>query len=340
MKFAVQTSILSKRWRHVWTSLLTLRFTSWEVKKWTHPILFVNLVDTAFILRNHKSDINKFLLEWHFDDLETDIIKDHLNTWITAALNHNIVQLSVDISGVFDTRSESEIVRHQFLSNLFNCGVLTKLKLKVDIKIYSKEAEHYCKDYFSKITFPKSMDLHCLIVLEFDSLDIDNANNLFLRSNFPPLLEYLSIKGCKISVANCSDKDRFDIESLTLKYLELKNCIIMPKKIKLNVPNLQTFVCEDYTWREYSMVIISSLVCAHIEMLDFRSQGEEEHYYLKLPKHEKELCATRVMDFLKALDIVNELQLSPGILENLFSSNTILVDDLTKHRFSFGGNTG
>ncbi|KAI3895339.1 hypothetical protein MKX03_035840 [Papaver bracteatum] len=195
-----------------------------------------------------------------------------------------------------------KIVRHQFLSNLFNCGALTKLKLKVDIEIYSKEAEDYCKDYFSKIALPKSMDLHY------------NANNLFLRSNCPPLLEYFSIKGCKVSIDNCSDMDWFDIESLTLKYLELTNCI-MPKKIKLNVPNLKTFVCKDYTWREYSMVNISSLVCAHVEMLDFRSQGEEEHYYLKLPMLEKELGATRAMDFLKSLDIVNELQLSPGILE-------------------------
>ncbi|KAI3958298.1 hypothetical protein MKW92_015316, partial [Papaver armeniacum] len=260
----------------------------------------------------------------------TSIIKNHLNTWITAALNHNVVELSVDIRAMFYDQSDSEIIRHQFLSNLFNCGTLTKLKLKEDINIWYNEAEYSCKDYFSKITFPKSINLHCLKVLELESLDIDNANNLFLRN-------------CKISVDNSSDMDWFGIESLTLKYLKLKNCR-MPKKIKLNVPNLQNFVCKDYQWRKFSMVNISSLVCAHIEMLDFKSQADKqyypEYYYSELPEHGKELCATRVMDFLKSLDIVNELQLSPAILENLFSSNTILIDDLTKHRFSFVGNTG
>ncbi|KAI3966155.1 hypothetical protein MKW92_020850 [Papaver armeniacum] len=275
----------------------------------------------------------------------TDIIKNRLNTWITASLNHNVVELSVDIRAMFYDQSDSEIIRHQFLSNLFNCGTLTKLKLKEDINIWYNEAEYSCKDYFSKITFPKSINLHCLKVLELESVKfwLTNANNLFLRSNCPPLLEYLSIKDCKISVDNSSDMDWFGIESLTLKYLKLKNCR-MPKKIKLNVPNLQNFVCKDYQWRKFSMVNISSLVCAHIEMLDFKSQADKqyypEYYYSELPEHGKELCATRVMDFLKSLDIVNELQLSPGILENLFSSNTILIDDLTKHRFSFGGNTG
>ncbi|KAI3993103.1 hypothetical protein MKX01_009846 [Papaver californicum] len=112
----------------------------------------------------------------------------------------------------------------------------------------------------------------------------------------------------------------------------------MAIKIKLNVLNLQTFVCEDYTRREYSMENISSLVCDHIEMLDFSSQENEEHY-LKLYEHEKELCATWVMDFLKALDIVNELQLFPGIPENLFSSYTTPSEDLTEHIISYPINT-
>ncbi|KAI3982265.1 hypothetical protein MKX01_037798 [Papaver californicum] len=97
----------------------------------------------------------------------------------------------------------------------------------------------------------------------------------------------------------------------------------MVMKINLNILNLQTFVCEDYTWREYFMENISSLVCDHIEMLDFGSQENEKHY-LKLHDYEKELCATRAMDFLKALDIVNELYFN---------------EDLTEHRFTYRGNT-
>ncbi|RZC59011.1 hypothetical protein C5167_006324 [Papaver somniferum] len=228
---------------------------------------------------------------------------------------------------------------------------MTMLELKVNIEIL-KETEYemnieirketedevvFRKDNYSKITFPKSIDLPCLRVLKLESLDIDNGNNLFLRSNFPPLLEYLSIKSCQISMDNCSDMDWFEIKSLTLKYLELKNCI-MPKKIKLNVPNLQTFVCEDFTWREYSMENISSLVCAHIEMQGFSSQGDRKHY-LMLPELEKELYATRMIGFLKVFDVV-ELQLLPWILENLFSSNTILNEDLMEHRISFAGNIG
>ncbi|KAI3876157.1 hypothetical protein MKW98_029109 [Papaver atlanticum] len=346
MRFAVKTSILSKRWRYIWTSLPTLSFTSseydgrpfcpWGSRKWIQPTFFENFVDNALILRNQKSDINKFGLSWYLDrHIETDTIRNHLNTWINAALNRDVAILSVDIGGLLgsDTSelidSKSEIFRHQFTSKLFNCATLTKLKLKVDIQIYDAEIGDYCKDYLSKINFPKPVHLPCLSVLKLDSIVIDNANSLFLGT---PVLEYLSIKGCKISIDNCSDMDWFGILSLTLKYFELKNCI-MPKKIKLNVPNLQTLVCEDYTWHEYSMENISSLVCARIEMLDFSSQGDGDHY-LKLPEHEKKLCATRAMDFLKALDTVNELQLSPGILENLFTSNIILNEDYTEHRIS------
>ncbi|KAI3958300.1 hypothetical protein MKW92_015318 [Papaver armeniacum] len=203
----------------------------------------------------------------------------------------------------------------------------TEYEVNIEIRMETEDEVVFRKDNYSKITFPKSIDLPCLRVLKLESLDIDNGNNLFLRSNIPPLLEYLSIKSCQISMDNRSDMDW--------------NCI-MPKKIKLNVPLLQTFVCEDYTWRQYSMENISSLVCVHIEMLDFSSQGDGKHY-LKLPEHEKELHATyvhatRVIGFLKEFDVV-ELQLSPWILENLFSSNTILNEDLTEHRISFAGNT-
>ncbi|MCL7040751.1 hypothetical protein MKW94_027436, partial [Papaver nudicaule] len=282
---------------------------------------YVNFIDGALILRDHKADIHKFRLQWYIDDFLTNMIAKHLNTWITAALNRNVVVLTVDIRGTFDY--ERWITSgHHFLCNIFNCGTLAELKLKVDVELEiqkdkedtDQEGIALSKYYYSKITFPKSMDLHCLKVLELEALDINDLNNLFLRSNCPPLLEYLSIKSSRISIDNCSDKDWFSIESFTLKYLELKNNCIVPKKIKLNVPNLLTFVCEDYTWHEYSMENITSLVCAHIEMLDFSSKGQGDHY-LKLCEEEKVLCATRAMDFLKALDIVNELQLSSGILE-------------------------
>ncbi|KAI3925758.1 hypothetical protein MKX01_003317 [Papaver californicum] len=256
-------------------------------------------VDSALILRDHKSDIEKFHLSWNPDCLETDTIVNHLNTWITAALNRNVVEVSVVIGGLFDSHeSEDDIVTHYFSCNLlFNCATLAKLELKVDIEI-RKETED------DGSTFPKSMDLPCLRVLKLESIDIYNANNLLVRNN-------------------CHDMEWFNIESLTLKYLKLEN-FIMRNKIMLNVPNLQTFICVDYSWRKYSMENISSLVCARIEMLD---------------SHEKELCVTRAIDFLKALDTVNELQLSRGILENLFSNNSTLNEDLTEQRISYRGNT-
>ncbi|KAI3958302.1 hypothetical protein MKW92_015320 [Papaver armeniacum] len=329
MKFAVKTSILSKRWRYIWTSLPTLQLNSNEFRNHEYSSSisqqFVEFVDSALILRDHKSDIEKFHICWFAHDFITDTLVNHLNTWISVALNRNVVELSVELFGCFDYRESDDIVIHHFPCNLlFNCSTMTMLELKVNIEIL-KETEYelnieirketedevvFRKDNYSKITFPKSIDLPCLRVLKLESLDIDNGNK-FLRSNIPPLLEYLSIKGCQISMDNSSNMDW--------------NCI-MPKKIKLNVPLLQTFVCEDYTWREYSMENISSLVC-----------GGGKHY-LKLPELEKELYATRVIGFLKEFDVV-ELQLSPWILENLFSSNTILNEDLTEHRISFAGNT-
>ncbi|KAI3951217.1 hypothetical protein MKW92_031863 [Papaver armeniacum] len=305
MKLAVQTNILSKRWRYIWTSLPTLHFQSHEFqeRQWFSSVLkeisisqlFVELVDSALILRDQKSDIEKFHLNWNPGCSE---IVDHLDKWITAALNRNVVELS----------------------RWYNRRI-TYLDRNCYVREYYQGLESWdiSQDYTGFWGIFPIFPINCLRVLgllTLKSLDIDNANNLFLRSN-----------------CNCCDVEWINIESLTLKHLELKNCI-MPKKFKLNVPNLQTFVCEDYTWREYSMENISSLVCAHIEMLDFSSQRYGEHY-LKLPAHEKELCATPVTDFLKALDTVNELHWK----HILFPSNTILNEDLTKHRISYDGNT-
>lgn len=56
-KYAVQTSLLSKRWIHVWKSLPFLNFNNWTES-------FLEFVYFVFISR-YDATIRKFTVEWH-----------------------------------------------------------------------------------------------------------------------------------------------------------------------------------------------------------------------------------------------------------------------------------
>ncbi|XP_059639661.1 F-box/LRR-repeat protein At4g14103-like [Cornus florida] len=79
-KIVVQTTVLSTKWKHLWTYVPNLDFDDWRDNYWSDEVCFIDLVDRVLTL--HVSDLQKFHMKCHetYDD-------SHLHSWIVAALS-------------------------------------------------------------------------------------------------------------------------------------------------------------------------------------------------------------------------------------------------------------
>jgi hypothetical protein len=97
MKDAVKTSVLSKRWEFLWTSIPILNFTKALPYNRT---LHRNFVERALCLWD-SSDIKGFFLDC---DVQCDV--SSVGSWITAAVRHNVEDLAIrlrDFRGQFSS---------------------------------------------------------------------------------------------------------------------------------------------------------------------------------------------------------------------------------------------
>ncbi|XP_052301133.1 F-box protein At4g09920 isoform X3 [Populus trichocarpa] len=163
-KDAVRTSILSRKWEHLWKSLSNLEFHQCYCKAMRK--IFMNSVERVLLLRD-SSNIEKFTLSCGIDDAT------RTRTWVSAAVNRNVKELCVN----FYEGGESE----SFVSPLclFTCATLTKLKI----------TSH------GVLRLPSSISLPCLKILSLQHVvfpDEDSTQQILnLRT-----LEELKISYC------------------------------------------------------------------------------------------------------------------------------------------------
>lgn len=299
MKFAVQTCVLSKRWKNIWMSLPFIKsrctsFREGRVINLSETVnRFQNFVDKVFELRD-QSDIQMVRLGFA---ILNDTSVETLNRWILAAVNHSVQILSMCVNYYFKSGYE---IPHQLLNSksLKSLGLMAVGKC-----IY--------------IILPKSMILPQIKMLGLVGIAIPNLEFQRLFSSCP-LLESVVIKKCDVQTNNQSN---IVIDSRSLKLLVLvdnRHTHIGPADhslsytTKIYAPNAKDFTCTGFMREDFSLENLSSLVSASFEM----SSGEEDETaetYSELPKEEKEVFAKRMLKLLGGVQNVRHLSLSSGV---------------------------
>ncbi|KAF9616373.1 hypothetical protein IFM89_029627 [Coptis chinensis] len=193
MKEAMRSSILSRQWRYVCSSLSNLDFKQcdFEETKERKTGDFVDFIDE--MLSTHDGlDITRFSLNMKADD--PFLYSRQLNSWISFAVKHN----------VRDFELSSYICRRRFEKLpqcLFTSSSLTKLSL-----------------YTVELNLPTIVNFPVLKSLLLDDVTFlgENLVNKLLSSSSCPVLEKLVIWYCC-----CIDINTISISIPTLKYLTL-----------------------------------------------------------------------------------------------------------------------
>ncbi|XP_026429266.1 putative F-box protein At1g49610 [Papaver somniferum] len=120
MKYAVQTCVLSKRWRYIWTSLPTLNFDHTS-ELYPTDENFVKVVDKVLEHRSNKLcniqqfHINKRIInKWYSLSIPLD-------TWISAAVKAKVQDIFIPYLGLQET---------EVPGSLFSCKSLKRLILE------------------------------------------------------------------------------------------------------------------------------------------------------------------------------------------------------------------
>ncbi|KAL3845554.1 hypothetical protein ACJIZ3_002957 [Penstemon smallii] len=242
LKHAVQTSTLSKRWKHVWSSLPNLNFnyTTLDQIKCV-SILMRSLYDTKFMPhftnfatqflsnRDHASAISKFQLTSN----ETGTDSRFVEKCIEYAIRHGVQELDLD------TYCSPTPIK-------FPVGLFTSRTLKV-LKV---------KQYTNSLVVPKPFVLPNIKTLYLDSFNFIDGDDLYSFTKEPfssfDNLEELTLHNCEI--------DGMIISGLKLRNLEISFQHMLfsrEKKMEsIKTPRLKSFKYKGYV----------SLVCSVMDI--------------------------------------------------------------------------
>ncbi|CAI9302008.1 unnamed protein product [Lactuca saligna] len=235
IRLAVQTSILSKRWRYTWMLLKKLAFNDYPYILDRDPLS--KFVDNVFELYK-TSHIEVFRL--HFSD--NWVRKSNVSKWINEALRLNVREIDIQVKLL------------ELPLRLFTCKTLTKLRLIVN-----------CNDP-DVFEVPSPVILPCLKTLEI-SVNGKPCTNAFILINGSPILESLFLE-----VAWRNDEEEYNFNIPTLKRLELRTrkCLSVINKVVLNVPNLEYFLVGGVLCSLFVMKDLSNLVEATFSFYEIR----------------------------------------------------------------------
>ncbi|PIA58183.1 hypothetical protein AQUCO_00500246v1 [Aquilegia coerulea] len=251
MEDAIKTSVLSKNWRHVCSSLPNLEFheDSYGIKKSTLGYVddFKDVVDQILIGHN-ESHITSFSLYLWME--KQSLSTSHLNSWINFAIRHNVQQLTL-VSVFWQIKRIS--------SCLFSYNTLTHMRLvNVHLKLPTT----------IKLPF-----LKCLVLSRIEFVN-DNLSSMLFSSCCCPVLEQLQLFNCYQNHANTNV---FSFSNL--KLLKLQNNSKVP--VKVLISRLHKFIYVGKEPPNLSTETLSSLsnTCFGLTLPPTNSNNTDPDYF-------------------------------------------------------------
>ncbi|XP_076941901.1 F-box/LRR-repeat protein At4g14103-like [Bidens hawaiensis] len=236
-KYAVRTSVLSKRWRYTWVLVKNLDFDD------IHPIHGEEIL-TEFVDRVLKlcktSRLNLFRL--HFSKIR--VKNSSVSSWINEAVKLNVNELDI------------QVINLGLPFSMFTCKTLTSLRLYGDADVrYDWE-------------FPCRVNLPCLKTLDV-AVYSDPCVGAFKLISGCPILENISLK----VILRPKDDDDYLFNIPTLKRLNVTwpNDPYTINKVVLNVPNLEYLFVGGVLCSKFVMEDVSSLVEASVSIHRIRN---------------------------------------------------------------------
>ncbi|KAH7575324.1 hypothetical protein JRO89_XS02G0083000 [Xanthoceras sorbifolium] len=303
-KDAIKTSVLSSRWKNLWTLTYNLYFDDmpfWLNKNY-ETYSFVSCVDKVLSLWQAK-DIQDFHLSCSF--LEHGELSS-VEEWICFAIEHKVsnVSLEVDIGEKWGFRLPQSIL---------TCKTLVELSLGSDFFLDIPD---------SVVCFP-SLKILCVKIVYPDG----NLMQKLFRSC--PILEDLSINGSRL----CHDHlvPMFDITVPTVKRLKIELDMdysdyktVSNQYFVITAPNLEYLYIQDFSLacikvNEYPLLNEVSL---HVGVHLWREHSMEIH----------EDEALRAMQLLSAIHNTKILSLTfctTNVLSMYFDGNMPIFPNLT-----------
>lgn len=290
---AIETSVLSPRWRFIWTSLPYLNFSTDYFS--TLP-KFYEFVIHVLSRRSKQADVSSVGLEF-----SGDVTEPFVKTILNYAFSHNVQRLRIMCAH----REEIE-----FPLSLFKSESLTHLSLT---GTYFRNTDF--------ITLASTWDLPALTTLSLESVTLlekntDKDNGIFSKC---ANLENLTLKKCHVigeegftichsRLCNLTFEDvewYVNFVSVVARQLKNLNMKRLPDDLRISAPDLANLLLECPNPVQFSSDGFRSL-----EMVDL-------HMRIDFPK---KIDAHKMVSMLQHLHSVKFLALSFEIVELLSSS--------------------
>ncbi|KAJ0427763.1 putative leucine-rich repeat domain superfamily, F-box-like domain superfamily [Helianthus annuus] len=211
IKHAIQTSVLSSRWRFIWTSMPYLNF-SWD--DFCKLPKFSEFVTRVLSGRNNQTEVSSVKLS-NFRGKDGDVIAEQIMKY---AFSHNIQQLDVAClpQNIVLTTSTWEL------------PVLTTLYLD-GVTLCCDEKTDKCIDFFSKCANLKNLTLKSCYTKGFKGLSI-----------CLPLLSNLTLED------GCGSVKVYNIVAPQLKNLNMSGVVTQDHQYLISAPDLVSLLYKGF----------------------------------------------------------------------------------------------